>query len=173
MYMNIDRDIKTIAVATPYDDEISELNDQLNNTYIHYGQQGKSYKNKQLKQDANQEGYSTANAVSRTISKSSKIYSNSHWDLLDAYESDSTIILSLDKNTLPDSLQVLEQKEIEAVVKKKAEERASIQHKIAENAVKREKYISQNQGTPSTETLGDRMIKTIQKEAEKNGFMFE
>lgn len=173
MYMNIDSDIKTIAVATPYDDEISELNDQLNNTYIHYGQQGKSFKNKQLKQDANQEGYSKANAVSRTISKSSKIYSNSHWDLLDAYESDSTIILSLDKNTLPDSLQVLEQKEIEAVVKKKAEERAAIQHKIAENAVKREKYISQNQGTPSTETLGDRMIKTIQVEAEKNGFVFE
>ena len=71
MYMNIDRDIKTIAVATPYDDEISELNDQLNNTYIHYGQQGKSYKNKQLKQDANQEGVVEGGGIAllRTIAK--------------------------------------------------------------------------------------------------------
>jgi hypothetical protein len=171
-YMNIDSDIRTIAVATPYDDEISNLNIQLNNTYIHYGQQGRSFKNKQLRQDANQEGFSKANGVSRAISKSSKLYGNSHWDLLDAYKSDSTVLLSIDKETLPDSLQALEQKEIETLVLQKAKERTEIQNKIAENAVKRTAYIAQNQDTTSTQTLGDRMIKTIQKEAEKNGFVF-
>lgn len=171
-YMNIDSDIKTIAVATPYDDEISELNIQLNNTYIHYGNEGKRYKNKQIVQDANQSNYSKANSVSRAISKSSKLYSNSHWDLLDAYEADSSVILTLDKNTLPDSLQALEQKEIKAMVQKKAKERLLIQSKIAENAIKREKYISQSSGSSTAETLGDRMIKTIQKEAQKNGFVF-
>ena len=171
-YMNIDSDIKTIALATPYDDEISNLNIQLNNTYIHYGQQGRSFKNKQLRQDANQEGFSKANGVSRAISKSSKLYSNSHWDLLDAYKSDSTILLSIDKETLPDSLQALEQKEIEILVVQKAKERAEIQNKIAENAVKRTTYIAQHQYTKATQTLGNRMIKTIQKEAEKNGFVF-
>jgi hypothetical protein len=125
-----------------------------------------------LRQDANQEGFSKANGVSRAISKSSKLYGNSHWDLLDAYKSDSTVLLSIDKETLPDSLQALEQEEIETLVLQKAKERTEIQNKIAENAVKRTAYIAQNQDTTSTQTLGDRMIKTIQKEAEKNGFVF-
>jgi hypothetical protein len=172
MYMNIDSDIKTIAVATPYDDEINKLNIQLNNTYIHYGEQGRSFKNKQVKQDENQAGYSQANNVSRAISKSSSLYSNTHWDLLDAYKADSSIIVSLDMETLPDSLQSLDQKEIEILVQDKAEERLEIQNKIAENALKRTQYISSNQKNTSTETLGDRMIKSIQQEAVKNGFIF-
>lgn len=171
-YMNIDSDISTIAVATPYDEEISELNTRLNDTYIYYGKEGKMNKSKQTRQDANQREYSTANNVSRAISKSSALYSNSHWDLLDAFKADSTIILSLDKETLPDSLQALEEKEIKALVEKKAEERAAIQQKIAENAIKREQYITQNQDNTGTETLGDRMIKSIQREAVRNGYIF-
>jgi hypothetical protein len=171
-FMNIDSDIKTIAEATPYDDEISELNIQLNNTYIHYGKEGKVSKEKQYRQDANQSGYSKANSVSRTISKSSKLYSNTHWDLLDAYKADSTVILSLDKKTLPDSLQKLEDKEIKKLVLEKANERVRIQNSITKNAIKREKYISENQNSDQEETLGNRMIKTIQKEAQKNGFVF-
>jgi len=171
-YMNIDSDISTVAVATPYDDEINELNMQLNNTYIHYGSQGREYKSKQSRQDDNQLSFSKSNSVSRAISKSSKLYMNSSWDLLDAYTSDTTIITKIDKETLPDSLQKLEDSKIKELVLEKAKEREAIQRKIAENAVKRENYILNNNNPSQENTLGNRMIKTIQKEAQRNGFVF-
>lgn len=169
-YMNIDSDIQTIAVATPYDDQIDSLNEQLNKTYIHYGSNGFQMKTKQVTQDKNQEQYSKANKVSRIMSKSTKVYKNTSWDLLDAYSADSTVIGNLDKSTLPDSLQNLRDEELKVVVNQNALEREKIKTNITQLGLQRSYYISTNAPTAVENTLGDQMIKTIRIEAQKNGF---
>ncbi|PLX14274.1 MAG: hypothetical protein C0598_01675 [Marinilabiliales bacterium] len=40
-YMNIDQDEQYVHIKTPYDDKIVDLNNQLNSTYIAYGDLGK------------------------------------------------------------------------------------------------------------------------------------
>ena len=83
-YMAINQNQSTTYVSTPYDDKILELNQKLNSTYVAYGNIGRTKMVLQTEQDNNAKGYSAENAVSRTVSKSSHLYQNSSWDLVDA-----------------------------------------------------------------------------------------
>ncbi|MDA8886754.1 VWA domain-containing protein [Bacteroidia bacterium] len=172
-YMNIDSDIKVVEMATPYDDSLDVLNYQLNNTYIYYGLQGRSLKEKQVKQDLNQETYSKANKVSRTMSKSSKMYSNEKWDLVDAYKKDKSVVNKVNKSTLPDSLKSLNDEELNDYVVSKNKEREKIKNEINRLGVNRTTYISKNKESSKDLTLGDRMVKTIKTEAKNKGYEFE
>src|SRR5690606_39891514 len=83
-YMAISQNQQTVYVPSPYDDVIIQLNIKLNNTYVPYGTRGEMKQTMQQEQDANAEEYSKTNAVSRTVSKGSHLYTNSTWDLVDA-----------------------------------------------------------------------------------------
>jgi len=85
-YSAIDHNRQTVHIITPYDEIILKLNNQLNDTYVYYGSQGARKRSLQKEQDNNAKSYSPANAVSRTISKSSGFYKNKSWDLVDATE---------------------------------------------------------------------------------------
>ena len=174
-YLNIDSDKKAIQIATPYDDRIIHLNTQLNNTYVYYGTAGASSKEKQTTQDVNSGKYSEANTAKRAISKSSKIYKNDHWDLVDAYETDKTIVKKIDKTTLPEDLKSKSDEELEIHIKVKTMERSNVQKEIAELGVKREIYIKETISSDSTDdnTLGNTMVKTIRSQATKKGFEFK
>ena len=171
-FMNIDSDVKVVHVATPYDDQINQLNYQLNNTYIYYGNDGRRMKSNQLRQDENQAKYSKMNSVSRALSKSSNIYMNSNWDLLDAYNADTTVITSIDKETLPDSLQEMNTIELKNVVLEKQQEREKIKNEIAKLGVERANYIADNNTSANEVTLGEKMVNTIKIEAKKKGYVF-
>src|SRR5690606_27805567 len=90
-YTSIDHNRRVVYVDTPYDELIIRVNDKLNNTYIAYGLQGREKKAVQLVQDHNAMELEQAVAVQRTLSKSSRLYNNSRWDLVDALEEDSTL----------------------------------------------------------------------------------
>jgi hypothetical protein len=170
-YMNIDSDKQVVYVSTPYDQHIQNLNLRLNATYIYYGKKGKSYKDNQIRQDNNASKYGAANSAQRVLSKSNKVYSNAHWDLVDAFQSDSTILDDLDKRTLPDSLQEVTPVELEKIVLANSLKRAEIQDSITSLGIKREQYIakerSQNEGT-----LGDGLVKSVHRQARGKGFKF-
>ncbi|MFV0540828.1 MAG: vWA domain-containing protein [Aestuariibaculum sp.] len=91
-YMAINHNQKTTHIASPYDDEILKLNRKLNSTYVVYGEAGREKMNTQAEQDTNAANYSKANAVSRTISKSSHLYKNESWDLVDALAADKKVV---------------------------------------------------------------------------------
>lgn len=174
-YLNIDSDKKAIQVATPYDAQIMQLNTQLNNTYVYYGSQGAASKEKQIVQDQNADKYSSANSAKRAVSKSSTMYKNTHWDLVDAYEKDKEVVLKVDKTTLPDSLKQKSNAEIEATIKAKTQERTVIKTQIAELGTKREDFIKATVVTDSSNhnTLGVTVVKTIRSQASSKGFVFE
>jgi len=174
-YLNIDSDKQTIQVATPYDNQIIQLNTQLNNTYVYYGTQGAASKEKQVTQDVNSGKYSEANTAKRTISKSSKMYKNTHWDLVDAYEKDKAVVKTVDKATLPADLKTKTDEELEVHIKTKHLEREKVKQEIADLGIKRETYIKETVAADSSNenTLGVTMVKTIHSQATKKGFVFE
>ncbi len=100
-FMSIEQDRKTVYVPTPYDDRIAELNDRLNDTYIYYGRSGYSKKENQIAQDKNAESYSKSNKVERAVSKSSHVYDNSSWDLVDASKDNEKVISEAKDEELP------------------------------------------------------------------------
>ncbi|MFG6688018.1 VWA domain-containing protein [Mariniflexile sp. HNIBRBA6329] len=103
-YMAINQNQTTVHVVSPYDDEILILNQRLNKTYVIYGKVGKQKMALQAEQDTNAETYSKANAVSRTVSKSSHLYKNDTWDLVDAVELKKISVEALKDGGLPEEL---------------------------------------------------------------------
>ena len=171
-YMAIDHNQQTVHVASPFDDTILQLNIQLNNTYIPYGSKGRKKVAVQMEQDANAAGYSKANAVSRTVSKSSHLYKNSTWDLVDAEESEDFSYDTLRKDDLPSELQNKSTKEIKAYVEKQRKERETIQRKIADLNEKRRKFVAEKKKEGGN-GLESAMLDALKKQAQKKNYTWE
>lgn len=168
-YMAINHNQHTVHIASPYDDIILQLNVKLNKTYIPYGRRGRAKIAMQAEQDANAAGYGGANAVSRTVSKSSHLYKNSSWDLVDAEEEEGFSYDKLKKEDLPDNLKNKSKAEIKAYVEQQRSKREAIQKEIAELNEKRRKYISE-QKKEGDNALESAMIQALRKQAEKKDY---
>ncbi|MFE8423452.1 VWA domain-containing protein [Tenacibaculum sp. ZH5_bin.1] len=170
-YMTINQNKHIVHVVTPYDNDIIILNKRLNNTYIHYGSYGYSKYSNQAKQDMNAESLDEAVVVKRAVTKSSKLYKNAEWDLVDASKEKEIDYGSLKKKQLPKQLQNKSAKEIKMYVEKKRKERTEIQQKIQELNKKRKTYVAKKQRESSKKNeLESVMIKAIKKQAEKKNY---
>lgn len=168
-YMAINHNDITTYVATPYDDRILKLNKKLNKTYIAYGSLGKQKVIQQAEQDTNAKGYSDANAVSRTVSKSSHLYKNSSWDLVDASENEYFDYESLKKEQLPEVLKDKSPKEIKQYVDSKSKERSAIQTEIQQLNEQRRQYILSQQ-KQTNNGLENAMLTAIKNQASKKNY---
>jgi len=168
-YLSINHNQTTVYVPSPYDDAILLLNKKLNKTYIAYGIRGAEKRVEQEVQDNNASNYSKANAVGRTISKSSHLYKNSKWDLVDAIEMEEVVIEDLEGNALPKELKGKSEEEIKIYVKKKSKEREAIQSQIQDLNNKRRVFIAEQQKENSN-GLENAMINAIKKQAKKKNY---
>jgi len=172
-YIAIDHNQHIAHLDTPYDDAILELNSKLNTTYISYGSLGKAKSEKQYVQDANAMELEAAVAVKRAVSKSSRMYKNSTWDLVDAAEEKEFDVSKIDKNQLPEELKTKSSKEIESYISDKKKERNLIQQKIQALHKKRELFIAENQKNPTSGSLENAMLMAIKKQAEKKNYTWD
>jgi len=171
-YLSINHNQATVHIASPYDDDILILNAKLNKTYVSYGRSGREKMALQAEQDAKAKTYSNANAVGRTISKSSHLYKNSKWDLVDAVVLNEVIIEDLDASALPQELKDKSAKEIKAFIRQKSASRSGIQKQIQALNVKRRQYIALQQKEGSN-ALENAMIKAIKAQAKKKNYKWE
>lgn len=171
-YMAINQNRATVHIASPYDDEILILNQKLNKTYIAYGSSGSRKMAIQAEQDMNASGYSKANAVKRTISKSSHLYKNKSWDLVDAMEQEEVVIEDIDDEALPMELKGKTKTEIKTYVTKKSKEREAIQNEITALNTKRKSYLSKQKSVRSN-NLENVMTKAIKEQAKKKKYTWE
>ncbi|WP_108802205.1 VWA domain-containing protein [Aquimarina sp. Aq107] len=171
-YSAIDHNRETIHIATPYDDIILQLNRKLNNTYIYYGNEGSKKIGLQAEQDRNARSYSAANAVSRTISKSSGFYKNKSWDLVDAAEDKDFELEEIEKEELPQELKDKSKTELKQYVAQKSNERKEIQKKIQELNKKRLVYIKNNSKKDDA-NLEAALIKAIKTQGERKSFSWK
>ncbi len=171
-YMAIDHNQEIVHISTPYDDIIIKLNAKLNKTYVAYGSMGASKIVAQEVQDANAYEMEESVAVKRAVSKSSRFYKNSSWDLVDAVEDDEQALDRLDTPTLPEELQGKSKREIKEFLEGKKAERAKIQKEIQEVNAQREAFIAEQQKQQRGE-LENAMVKAIKKQAERKNYTWE
>nr|WP_299175116.1 vWA domain-containing protein [uncultured Allomuricauda sp.] len=171
-YMAIDHNRQVVHIDTPYDDIIIKLNGQLNNTYISYGSIGREKKAAQAMQDSNAAELEEAVAVKRAVSKSSRLYKNSKWDLVDAIEDDEAVVSELKQDDLPSELKGKSEKEIKEYVIAKKNERVKIQKQIQELNKKRKAYIAKNQKEEAGE-LENAMLSAIKAQASKKNYKWD
>ena len=169
-YMAIDHNEAIVHVASPYDDEIIILNRRLNKTYVYYGNHGISKMKLQATQDSNAAELNEVVEVKRAVSKSSRVYKNSTWDLVDAEKEKDFSYDKLDKKSLPKELQGKSKTEIKKHVTEQSEKRKEIQKKINELNIKRNKYVTQKQAESNSKSLDKAMINAIRKQAKKKNY---
>jgi len=173
-YIAIDQNQAVSAIKTPYDEKIFILNSQLNDTYIGFGSKREEKKMAQVQQDRNASGMTSKVMVDRAISKSSKNYNNSQWDLVDAYCDDEGILDTLEEEDLPDEYKGLSQKEILAKIEEEQAKREQIKEEIQKLSIKREKYLVEEQKKSSDgNTLDSSIIETVKSIGKSAGFKFK
>ncbi len=172
-YMNIDHNRKTVFIQSPYDQQINQLNSSLNQTYVGYGRSGELKKEKQLAEDSKASSYSEANSVKRAVSKSSHLYKNSSWDLVDASEEKDFDLSKINDEELPQEMKGKNIEEKKKYIESKKQEREKIKSDIKELNNKREAYVKEQQKNTSEGSLDDAMIKSIKEQAVKKNLSFE
>jgi hypothetical protein len=161
-------------VPTPYDDTIAELNDKLNATYVYYGSSGSYKKEQQIVQDNNASSYGQSNKAERAISKSSHIYKNSSWDLVDAAKENDKVITETKTEDLPKEMRGMTMEQRKVYVKQKSEERKKIQTEIQSLNKQRQEFISKNTPQASKDKMLDAsMMKAIKDKGNAKNLKWE
>lgn len=171
-YMAINHNQATVHIASPYDDKILELNEKLNKTYVAYGKKGKEKMEMQAEQDTNAREYHKANAVSRTVSKSSRLYKNSSWDLVDAEKEENFSYDDLKPSQLPEELKDKSKTEIKSYIENKRKEREKLQQEIAELNIKRRLFIANN-SSEENNGLENALLNSIKVQAKNKNYRWE
>lgn len=172
-YLNINQEMQEEYIKAPQDDEILKLNNELNNTYIGYGDKGKDKKENQARQDYNAKSINKESEVQRVITKSNDMYSNEEWDIVEAYEKGKIDLNKADDKDLPDELKKLNKSQREEYIKKLISKRKEIKDKINKLNKDREEFLKTEKNKKANDkTLDNAMINAIKDQAKKKGLTF-
>lgn len=171
-YTSIDQNRVATRVITPEDEAIRKLEAELNGTYIPYGREGKSGRERQQVQDRLARK-APASGIERAVSKGSLLYDSSSWDLVDAVLRNKVRLEELKKEDLPQQLRELSLEKRKEFVEDKAKERKRIQADIQKLSENRRSYIEDfksKRGEPAAErTLDEAVIEALEEQAEEKG----
>ena len=166
-----------VTVATPFDQELTDLSGKLNTTYVGYGEQRREKVAQQVANDATSAHYSLSSAADRAGAKASPQYGNGNWDLVDATKSVKDFdVKKLKDEELPEEMRKMTPDERVAFVARKAKEREQIAGQIKELSGKRDVYIKAEvakKGLDTNKSFDESVRKSITEQAAKKGFEFE
>lgn len=170
-YLTIEHNKNIVAVETPYDQEILQLNQTLNTTYLYYGSSGRKKSKNQSVQDDNALTVHQEVLVKRAVSKTGYLYSNGDWDLVDASKDKKFDLNELKSSDLPKQLQNKTEEELKTIINNKAKQRSDLQRQIRILNKKRNAYIAKHQKEKNNaDELENAVITSIKKQATKKGF---
>ncbi|MCB9849807.1 MAG: VWA domain-containing protein [Phycisphaerales bacterium] len=172
-YAAIDMVHGTMQIPTPQDDILMRLNSELNDTYVPYGPRGAAGQANQLAQDANAEKMGVQSCNSRAAAKSSGLYTNSLWDLIDACREDKSKLANLKDEDLPDDMRAMSQAERQAYVDRVQAARNEILEKMKKVSEERQQFLDAERDKQSDKTsLDDAIRDALRKQADSKGFTF-
>jgi len=172
-FISINMNEATVYVQTPFDTTLLRLNNELNSTYIFYGETGVMAAANQKAQDDNSKKYSESNAAERTVSKASSGYVNSTWDLVDKAKEKDFDIKKVKKEELPAEMKDMDDTEKIKYVEGQSEKRENIKTEINNINKQRQTYIDeQNSLNKNENSLDVAVITSVRNIAEKKNYKF-
>lgn len=175
-YMNIDQSVQVAHIDAPQDAEIVRLGEELNRTYIPFGEKGKKGAINQEAQDQNALAAAPGAMLERSVAKSSAYYKSSDWDLVDAVESNEVELKNVQEEQLPENLQKMTVAEREKYLQDTMKERDRIQSEIRKLNDERNAYVAEKRkemAVQGEDTLDSAMIKALREQAVRKGYVFE
>jgi hypothetical protein len=176
-YTVIDISGGAVAIATPMDAEMVKLNEDLNRTYLGFGDRGRKAKEEQVAQDAAAGEVGGAGVqAERAAAKASGAYNSSGWDLVDASKDKDFKLDEVRDEELPEEMKKMTPEERKAHLEKMSAEREKLQKQIQEKAVERQKFIDEEMkksGMSADKSFDEAVRKMLKAQAEKKGMTME
>ncbi|MGR9108243.1 MAG: vWA domain-containing protein [Gammaproteobacteria bacterium] len=178
-YFQVEPGGNTVAIKTPYDEQLAELSVRLDATRFYYGTaEEKARKAKklvatdQLHRSASLE--SRARRAAFNASKSGKANRIGKNDLVEDVSSGRLDLKEVDRDLLPEPLKPMTPAAQEAFVRDKAELRGKLQNEIEELAAQRSEFLKkkvEKQGG-AKDSLDQRLYDVVREQAGKKGLVY-
>lgn len=175
-YVAIDQTGGMVAVASPYDEELTHLSRDLNATYVGYGAEGGRMLAAQVANDADAETREPSAAAERAASKAGTLYRNDSWDLVDALKNKTAKLEDLKATDLPAELRDKSTEEQRGYLEQKGKDRELIQQKIQDLSKKRDLFVEKElkKSGAKTDSAFDAQVRnTLKEQAKSKGINFE
>jgi hypothetical protein len=175
-YASIDQNSGTVVVASQYDKKLAELGAKLNTTYVAYGKAGAVGAAQQTAMDASAGRLNAPAAAERAVAKSTVLYRNAGWDLVDAAKEGKADLDKIPEKDLPENMRKMTVEQRKQYVAEQAKSRAGIQAEIKELSAKRDAEVKQKmaeQGLDESKSMDKAVRASIRAQAQKKDFQFE
>jgi len=173
--MTIDQNYVAQHIASPQDADILRLGNELNSTYMAYGDEGATSAVLQAKADMSSAKLSPKVALERAQLKSTNSYRNERWDVVDAVDNNGKFLEEVADDKLPSELRGKTLVEKRKLVADNAAKRAELKAKISKLEAERNTFLAAErakQGGAEAQSLETELMKTTKKVASKKGYKF-
>lgn len=172
-FASIDHRLEAIVVSTPLDQELVELGELMNKTYVAWGDDGKARVKSRAAEDKNARRQGVAVAATRAMTKASSVYSLAG-DLVEAYDRGLVDVLTLDAADLPRAWRAMSPEERLAAVQDLSDIRRELRARIAEVGAERRRIVQERSAaqTQVPRTFDNVLRSTIRDRARQAGFEF-
>ena len=176
-YASIAQDGAMLALVSPMDDRLAELNREVASTVVGWGDEDE--KRSLSRKLARVLSASPSSAAARLsyLTKSGGFAMTGRKDLVDAVNEGEVEIGALEDSVLPESMQAMAPQEREVFLKNQAKKREFLQEEIAGLALKRDSWIREeaerrrNAGEPGG--FDAEVLDTVRKQAASKGIVYE
>jgi hypothetical protein len=162
-----------VVVVTPFDEQLAALSSTINTTYVPYGADGTVWAKNQVDQDSNVAGINSAAAAQRCQTKGSGLYTNRHWDLVDACSDPKFVLADVDKKSLPEDLRLFSTEQLRAHVEVQARRRAELKQKIDRLGKQRDAHVQQElqrRAASGEKVFEQAVLEAVRQQAAACGF---
>jgi hypothetical protein len=176
-YASIAQDGAMVAVTTPLDDDLADLNRQFAETIVEYG--GKEEQAELLAKRSRAVAAPAPAAASRLsyLAKKGGRPNLGRKDLVDALEAGEADLAALPAESLPESMRAMNEAEREVFVAERKAKRAELRTAIAGLVSERDAYVKTEQERLAKEGKGDgfdrKVMESVRSQAAAKGIHYE
>jgi hypothetical protein len=164
-YVQIAQDGGVVAIATPFDKRLSEINAELTKSTVCYGSREMQAESKAKADDALK---LAAPAAAERAAFNAKKEQNAHYDLLDAVKQNRVKLEELKKDQLPPEMQKMTLAEQKAHLEKIDKQRTELQKEAVELDKKRSEFITKKLAeTKGKDGFDQQVLEMLRKQAKK------
>ena len=179
-YFRVDQSGSAVAIATPYDDRLARLSEELDATRLYYGDD-KTRAEKEAKLAATRKLHDAASTESRarravfnsSDSGAKNLIGDS--ELVDDVSSGRIELDEISPEELPEPMQAMAPAAAKALISEKAEQREKLQAEIRQLSLQRSDFLKQKvaEGGGARDSLDDRLYGAVREQAAAKGLKYD
>lgn len=165
-------------METPFDEQMRELNREMNDTFVWFGDGAEKAEKSQRAQDANVSKMSDHAYAARMSAKIGHLYHHVHHDLVDAMAHGKADLATMSDDQMPAALAKLSPDDRVKFMEEKTNERQAVRRKMADVISKRHQFLEtkmtgqMKKPSDGSLVLGRALTLAIRKQAESKGYAF-